>query len=178
MSQHSRSECGCPNTNQLTILRGALEPQFFAALLQGLSLDPSSLPGPRDDKATWPWLRQRFTQIFKSKTRDQWEAIFDGTDACAVPVKTQSELEVQGYQQRPIVTLARSPGLAIAADSGPSTSDAVRGQGPGDLGQGWTSSGLKPGHGGDEVLSAWLGWTEGRDYSRRDGGLVRSASKL
>ena len=95
-----------------------------------------------------------------------------------MPVKTQCELETQDYQQRPIVTLTRSPGLAIAADAASSTSDVVRGQGPGDSGQGWVSSGLEPGYGGDEVLSAWLGWTEGTNYSRRDGGLVRPVSKL
>ena len=61
---------------------GALEPQFYAALLKGLGLREADLGGKRDDRATWPKQRNLFTKIFKSKTRDEWEYIFDGTDAC------------------------------------------------------------------------------------------------
>jgi len=64
---------------------GALEPQFYAALLQGLGLADADLPAQMD-RSGWPTLRQRFTEVFKSKTRDQWTAIFDGTDACTTPV--------------------------------------------------------------------------------------------
>jgi alpha-methylacyl-CoA racemase len=64
---------------------GALEPQFYAALLRGMALDPQDLPAQMD-RARWPELKQRFAAVFESKTRAEWARIFDGTDACAFPV--------------------------------------------------------------------------------------------
>jgi alpha-methylacyl-CoA racemase len=64
---------------------GALEPQFYAALLHGLGLAGEDLPGQLD-RDRWPELRARFTEVFKRRTRDEWTAIFDGTDACVAPV--------------------------------------------------------------------------------------------
>jgi alpha-methylacyl-CoA racemase len=64
---------------------GALEPQFYAALLRGLGLEDEDLPGQLD-QARWPEMRARFTEVFKSRTRDEWTRIFDGTDACVAPV--------------------------------------------------------------------------------------------
>lgn len=69
---------------------GAIEPQFYALLLQGLGLDPAELPA-QHDTTTWPQLRKVFTEKFLSKTRDEWVAIFDGTDACVSPVLTFAE---------------------------------------------------------------------------------------
>ncbi|KAJ9629720.1 Isopenicillin N epimerase component 2 [Taxawa tesnikishii (nom. ined.)] len=81
---------------------GCLEPQFYVAFLRGLGVDPESLPGKREDRSTWPYQRDLFTKIFKSRTRSEWESIFDGTDACCTPVLTQQELEKDGFDQRPI----------------------------------------------------------------------------
>jgi alpha-methylacyl-CoA racemase len=65
---------------------GALEPKFFAALIRGLGLD-SSLYLPRQyDRAQWPLLHREFEEIFAGKSRDLWAALFEGTDACVVPV--------------------------------------------------------------------------------------------
>jgi alpha-methylacyl-CoA racemase len=64
---------------------GALEPQFYAALLHGLGLEHEGLPGQLD-RDRWPEMRARFTEVFKSRTRDEWTEIFDGTDACVAPV--------------------------------------------------------------------------------------------
>jgi alpha-methylacyl-CoA racemase len=64
---------------------GALEPQFYAALLRGLGLDGEDLPGQLDQER-WPELRARFTEVFKTRARDEWTAVFDGTDACVAPV--------------------------------------------------------------------------------------------
>jgi alpha-methylacyl-CoA racemase len=69
---------------------GALEPQFYAALLAGLGLDPAGLP-PQGDQATWPVLRAAFTTAFAGRTRDEWVAVFAGTDACVSPVLTLAE---------------------------------------------------------------------------------------
>ncbi len=68
----------------------ALEPQFYAQLLTGLGLDPGSLP-PQYDTSGWPELRRRFSETFGSRSRDDWSAVFDGTDACVTPVLTWEE---------------------------------------------------------------------------------------
>ena len=70
---------------------GALEPQFYAALLDGLGLTEAGLPD-RSDPAGWPVLRQRFTDAFANRSRDEWLAVFDGTDACVAPVLSFTEV--------------------------------------------------------------------------------------
>ena len=67
-----------------------LEPQFYALLLAGLELDPADLPAQLDVKA-WPQLRETFTQKFLTRTRDEWTAVFAGTDACVTPVVEPGE---------------------------------------------------------------------------------------
>jgi alpha-methylacyl-CoA racemase len=69
---------------------GAIEPQFYAALLNGLGLDPDSLPHQMD-RSAWEQTHARFAEVFLSKTRDEWSAIFDGTDACVAPVLSMGE---------------------------------------------------------------------------------------
>jgi alpha-methylacyl-CoA racemase len=65
---------------------GALEEQFYAALLEGLGLaGDESLPD-RTDPRQWPALRARFTEVFRTRTRAQWWSVFEGTDACVAPV--------------------------------------------------------------------------------------------
>ncbi|HYX66772.1 MAG TPA: CaiB/BaiF CoA-transferase family protein, partial [Burkholderiales bacterium] len=62
---------------------GAIEPKFFAELTQKLRLD--DLPA-QNDRSRWPEMRRRFSEAFRSKTRDEWDAIFAGSDACFAPV--------------------------------------------------------------------------------------------
>jgi alpha-methylacyl-CoA racemase len=69
---------------------GALEPQFYAALLQGLGLTGADLPHQLD-RDGWPVLRQRFAAAFASRTRAEWEQVFAGTDACVAPVLDMAE---------------------------------------------------------------------------------------
>jgi alpha-methylacyl-CoA racemase len=69
---------------------GALEPQFYAALLAGLGLDPGSLPD-QHDRSGWPLLRRTFRDAFAARSRDDWAAHFAGTDACVTPVLTYEE---------------------------------------------------------------------------------------
>ena len=69
---------------------GAIEPQFFAALLDGLGLSPGDVPGQLD-RDSYPEMRAVFTQRFASRTRDEWARTFAGTDACVTPVLTWSE---------------------------------------------------------------------------------------
>ncbi len=69
---------------------GAIEPQFYAKLLEGLGLDAAAMPG-QHDRDHWAETEKKFTDIFASKTRDEWCAIFDGTDACVAPVLEMGE---------------------------------------------------------------------------------------
>jgi alpha-methylacyl-CoA racemase len=69
---------------------GALEPQFYAALLAGLGLADADLPG-QHDRAGWPVLRERFAATFASRSRADWEQVFAGTDACVSPVLSMAE---------------------------------------------------------------------------------------
>lgn len=63
---------------------GALEPQFYAALISGLGL--SAVAAPQFDVGGWPALHARFEAIFATRDRDDWAAHFEGTDACVTPV--------------------------------------------------------------------------------------------
>ena len=67
---------------------GAIEPQFFAELVRLLELD--DLP-KQQDRSGWPETRSRFAARFKERTRDEWAAVFDGTDACVAPVLSWTE---------------------------------------------------------------------------------------
>ena len=67
---------------------GAIEVQFFAAFEEGLGIGPI---GPQLDKAQWPAMKARVAARFKEKTRDEWAAIFAGTDACVAPVLSMPE---------------------------------------------------------------------------------------
>ena len=64
---------------------GAIEPQFYAALLKGLGIDPATMPH-QHDQTKWPATAAKFAEVFAIRTRDEWAAIFDGTDACVAPV--------------------------------------------------------------------------------------------
>ncbi|MEQ3550520.1 CaiB/BaiF CoA-transferase family protein [Pseudonocardia nematodicida] len=69
---------------------GALEPQFYAELISGLGLRADEL-GPQYDRAGWPAMRARFTEVFATRTRDEWAETFAGTDACTTPVLSFAE---------------------------------------------------------------------------------------
>lgn len=102
---------------------GAIEPQFYQQLLQGLDLDPADLPAQMS-VSDWPKLRQTFTRVFATKTQAEWGRIFDGTDACVTPVLSPDEVvshphnkargsflkDAQGeISPRPAPVLSRSP---------------------------------------------------------------------
>jgi alpha-methylacyl-CoA racemase len=64
---------------------GSIEPQFYALLLQQLGLEGEKLP-PQMDREQWAALKVRVAEIFKTRTRDEWSAIMEGTDVCYAPV--------------------------------------------------------------------------------------------
>ncbi len=69
---------------------GAIEPPFWAALLAGLGEDPADWP--REDRSRWPEMAGRLAAIFATRDRDDWSALFAGTDACVTPVLTFDEI--------------------------------------------------------------------------------------
>ena len=101
---------------------GAIEPQFFAQLLDGLGFSPDEVTNQLD-VAAFPRVRELFAERFASKTRDEWTEIFAGTDACVTPVLTWTEaaqnthllaratvLEINGVEQAaPAPRFSRTP---------------------------------------------------------------------
>jgi alpha-methylacyl-CoA racemase len=69
---------------------GALEPQFYQRLLEGLGIEPLSLPD-RMDRSSWPRIRSAFAARFLERSRDEWAEMFSGTDACVAPVLSAVE---------------------------------------------------------------------------------------
>ena len=78
----------CSDGNWVAV--GALEAQFFAALVAGLGIDPAEV-GEQHDRSRWPSMRNRFADAFAARSRDEWVAHFAGRDACVAPVLTTEE---------------------------------------------------------------------------------------
>ena len=72
------------------ITLGALEPQFYALLLQKLGLDDVDLKRQFDPR-TWPALKERMAALFASQPRAHWDALLEGTDVCFAPVLSVAE---------------------------------------------------------------------------------------
>jgi alpha-methylacyl-CoA racemase len=69
---------------------GAIEPKFYAELIERLGLAGEALPD-QNDRAGWPALRKRFAAAFRGQTREEWSRAFEGSDACLAPVLTFRE---------------------------------------------------------------------------------------
>jgi alpha-methylacyl-CoA racemase len=102
---------------------GSIEPQFYALLLQHTGLAGEDLPA-QFDRDRWPELKEKMAAIFRSKTRDEWCAIMEGSDVCFAPVLSMTEAprhphnvargtftEVKGVvQPAPAPRFSRTPG--------------------------------------------------------------------
>lgn len=75
---------------------GAVERRFYRLLLDKLELDPAALPG-QNDTARWPELRARIAERFATRTRDEWAALFNDSDACVTPVLDMDECLVHPF---------------------------------------------------------------------------------
>lgn len=108
---------------------GALEPRFYAEFVSLLGLEPDD--ADRDDPAGWPALRERIAAAFTARTRDEWAAVFDGSDACVAPVLSMTEapshpqlaargtfVDLDGTRvPAPAPRFSRTPGAVQAARS-------------------------------------------------------------
>ena len=117
----------CADGGHITL--GAIEPQFYAELLQRLELTDVD-PARQYDARAWPELKSRVAARIKTRTRDAWCALLEGTDVCFAPVLSLAEapahphnaarqlfvdLEVDGKPQRqpaPAPRLSRTPARA------------------------------------------------------------------
>ena len=77
---------------------GSIEPQFYAELLEKTGLAGEDLPGQmaRDE---WPAMKQKFEALFKTKTREEWCEIMEGSDICFAPVLSLSEVPEHPHAQ-------------------------------------------------------------------------------
>ena len=75
---------------------GAVEPRFYAQLTECLGLDQEKL-APRSDRTRWGELRSVFASRIAQRTRSEWDAIFEGTDACVSAVLSSREAAVHPH---------------------------------------------------------------------------------
>ena len=122
---------------------GAIEPQFYAELIRLLGLESEELPGQMDRDA-WPAMKQRFAALFATRTRDEWETVFAGSDACAAPVLSPAEAPGHPHNQ------ARGTFTEVAGVVQPAPSPRFVGT-PGSI----RRPPPNPGQHGDEALSEW-----------------------
>ena len=138
---------------------GAIEGRFYSELLKGLGLDPSSLPHQLD-MPRWPEMIERFGEVFKTRTRDEWEAVFKGKDACVAPV-----LELDEVDQHPH---NRERGLMIDIEDVPQPAPAPRlSRTPGRATQAWGRRGANT----EEILME-LGYSGEQIKKLFDGGVA------
>ncbi|HLG92863.1 MAG TPA: CaiB/BaiF CoA-transferase family protein [Acidimicrobiales bacterium] len=111
---------------------GALEAQFYQELVQRLGLEAEDLP-PQMDRSAWPDMKRRFAELFRTRTRQEWCEILEGTDACFAPVLSMEEaaghphnrhrgtfVEVDGVPQpAPAPRFSRTPGAVARPPSQP-----------------------------------------------------------
>jgi len=139
---------------------GAIESQFYAELIRLMGLDDVD-PSQQMDREGWPAMKDRFARVFASKTRKEWEEIFEGSDACASPVLSPAEAPDHPHNQfRGTFTevagvVQPSPSPRFSATPG-----AIRRPPP------------NPGQHGDEALADW-GLAEAEvDAFRRSGAIT------
>lgn len=139
---------------------GAIEPQFYAEFMRLLGLGEEDL-STQMDRTTWPAMKQRFAAIFATRTREEWESVFAGTDACAAPVLSPAEApdhphnKVRGTFTEVAGVVQPAPAPRFLATPG-----EIRRPPP------------HPGQHGDEALADW-GLTDAQVAELRSSGAIR-----
>jgi alpha-methylacyl-CoA racemase len=131
----------CSDKRHLAV--GPIEPQFFAILLAKLGISSAQL-GDQEDRDSWHRDSATLAEVFRTRPRDEWCRLFEGTDACIAPVLTLDEVPAHPHirargvlqerfgllQPAPAPRLSRTPGEI----QGPPTT---------------------PGDGGEQILTEW-----------------------
>jgi alpha-methylacyl-CoA racemase len=76
---------------------GSIEPQFYAELLRLTGLEGDGQFSKQMDRAEWPELKRRISELFLTRSRDEWCEVMEGTDVCFAPVLTMSEAAVHPH---------------------------------------------------------------------------------
>ncbi|MBS1889167.1 MAG: CoA transferase [Actinobacteria bacterium] len=122
---------------------GAIEPKFYAVLVEALGLDAAELPDQLD-KSTWPELRRRFAEIFKTRSRDEWTESLLPLESCFAPVLSFAEAYENEHHA--------SRGSFVEVDGVKQPAPAPRfSRTPATVGRG----SAKPGEHTDEALQDW-----------------------
>ncbi len=101
---HFYGTYACKDGNFISI--GSIEPQFYALLREKANLtDPAF--DRQMDKASWPALKEKLVAVFKTKTRDEWCAIMEGSDVCFAPVLTMTEAQSHPHMKAREVFVTR-----------------------------------------------------------------------
>jgi alpha-methylacyl-CoA racemase len=126
--------------DNLYVAVGSIEPQFYALLLEKTGLAGDKLP-EQMDRGAWLASHERLTAIFRTKTRDEWCTIMEGTDVCFAPVLSLAEaprhphtraragfVDIDGVAQpAPAPRFSRTPPQArVAPRRGQHTEDVLR----------------------------------------------------
>ncbi|HEX4905119.1 MAG TPA: CaiB/BaiF CoA-transferase family protein [Acidimicrobiales bacterium] len=75
---------------------GSIEPQFYAELRRLAGLDADEW-GAQMDRSKWPELKEKIAAVFKTKTRDEWNALMEHTDVCYAPVLSLDEAHLHPH---------------------------------------------------------------------------------
>lgn len=78
---------------------GGIEPQFYAELLERLGLAPEDMPD-QNDATRWDAAKAIFAERISTKSRDEWDAVFEGSDACYAPVLEPDEAVVHPHNRQ------------------------------------------------------------------------------
>jgi alpha-methylacyl-CoA racemase len=97
---------------------GCIEPQFYADLLRILDLTDDADFAAQNDVAAWPVMHRRLEQLFAIRARDEWAALFQGSQACATAVLSMHEAAAHPHNVARS-TFVRSPNGAVQPMPGP-----------------------------------------------------------
>lgn len=143
----------------LFVAVGAIEPHFYAVLLAGLGLAPEEFP--QGEPSRWPELAERFAEVFRTRTRDEWVAVFEGQDACLSPVLSLAEVPSHPHH------VARDAFLNVGGVVQPAPAPRFS-RTPGKVR--WPSP--PAGHDTERVLHGLLGYSPTRIGSLREQGVL------
>lgn len=93
---------------------GAIEPQFYAEFVEKLGVAGDRLPSQMDQGA-WPQAKAIVAEAFKTRTRDEWCAVFDGSDACVAPVLELDEVMAHPHNNARSLLVASTGGAKAPA---------------------------------------------------------------
>ena len=139
---------------------GSIEPQFYAELLRLTGLEGEELPHQMD-RTNWPVLKERVAALFRTKTRDEWCALMEHSDACFAPVLSLTEAPQHPHNQ------ARGTFTEVAGVTQPAPAPRF-GRTPGAIAR----PPSHPGQHTDEALTDW-GFAPDDVAKLREAGAVR-----